>query len=928
MTVVALACLPTSFSELKAAPGEREIARLTTLVQDTTGQDTTRAGRLRRVDKEQERRARRDTLRADSLQADSLGISLDPFPTPDSIMRALMEQPGYQPVVYRGDTLQFSTQDRSIHIRQRANIDRAGDELQSDSVVYRGEYVIGYGRSTLINAKGDEVTSEEGPLYYNTERDIGTVMGARTQWEIWNVAGNFTLEGSDTLWVREGHFTSCDLPEPHYRFESDKIKLVLGHIVVAWPVRLYFGDVPVFWFPFMAQDIRQGRHSGILTLRFGFNDIVRNQSGYNRHISNVGYYWAINDYTDAQFNIDWWSDTWTRFDTFFRYRWRKQFIDGRFGYSHFLLPNGGREISAAWNHSQKFGERSDLRASIQYVSSRQFEREAEFNPERLTQQIRSNIGFTRRFDWGALNLSGQRIQPISQGEPTTTTVPQFSITLSPIVLTPARSPLEASWYNGLTWTGSTNFGRTAVQTPSFLVGVDTLQEATDSTDLVADTIFRVVPSRSVTNAGLTSGLTLNKLRWNSSASFAETVTDTVDFILVPPPGDTIPSDTVVIGQDVRQGTLAWRTSLGYQQRLVGTTSITPALSLDGRFFRSNETNLGFVAAPTRISASASLNAEVYGFFPGFGPLERIRHRFAPSFSWIFSPEVKPNPELEGIIGQVTAEERHQVGLTLTQTFEAKLRPRKELEEDETSEDSAQADRPPEVRKLTLVAIRTSTFTYDFVLGRLITDRVSNTLTSDLLRGLTIQIEHDLFDERPTGRALDPYLTQLNLGFSLGEQALAGLFGSQSGGIGRTPGIVPETEPLEDLESQGIIPARDDGEDPRDEGRGERRPWTVGINYSLLKQRPRLDGPPATNRQSLRLNLGFSPTQFWTMTWRTQYDLEAGEFVDHVLNLRRDLHRWSATFGFLRASNGNFVFSFEVNLNDLSDVRIPYRQESR
>ncbi|KPK66117.1 MAG: hypothetical protein AMS21_03045, partial [Gemmatimonas sp. SG8_38_2] len=518
-----------------AAPGEREIAELATLVQDTTRQDTTRAGRLRRVDKEEVRRAVRDTLLADSLQADSLGIPLDPFPTPDSIMQALMQQPGYQPVVYRGDTLQFSTQDRSIHIRQRANIDRAGDELQSDSVVYRGEYVIGYGSSTLINAKGDEVTSEEGPLYYNTERDIGTVMGARTQWEIWNVAGNFTLEGSDTLWVRAGHFTSCDLPEPHYRFESDKIKLVLGHIVVAWPVRLYFGEVPVFWFPFMAQDIRQGRHSGILTLRFGFNDIIRNQSGYSRHISNVGYYWAINDYTDAQFNMDWWSDTWTRFDTFFRYRWRKQFIDGRFGYSHFFLPNGGREISAAWNHSQKFGERSDLRASVQYVSSRQFEREAEFNPERLTQQIRSNIGFTRRFDWGALNLSAQRIQPISEGEPTTTTVPQFSITLSPIVLTPARSPLEARWYNGLTWTGSTNFGRTTVQTPSFLVGVDTLQEATDSTELVADTLFRVVPSRSVTNAGLTSDLALNKLRWNSSASFTESVTDTVDFILVPPP---------------------------------------------------------------------------------------------------------------------------------------------------------------------------------------------------------------------------------------------------------------------------------------------------------------------------------------------------------------------------------------------------------
>jgi hypothetical protein len=65
-----------------------------------------------------------------------------------------------------------------------------------------------------------------------------------------------------------------------------------------------------------------------------------------------------------------------------------------------------------------------------------------------------------------------------------------------------------------------------------------------------------------------------------------------------------------------------------------------------------------------------------------------------------------------------------------------------------------------------------------------------------------------------------------------------------------------------------------------------------------------------------------------MTWRTTYDLRGTEFVDHTLSLRRDLHRWSATFEFWQASNGNFVFNFRINHNDLRDIKFDYRQETR
>jgi len=830
---------------------------------------------------------------------DSLAARLEEFPAPDSIMTSLLERVGYRPVLYRGDTLQFSSRDQTIRIRRRANLEDPGQTLfAEDSVVYEGGtgFIVAYGESRLIDAQGKEAVSREGPLYYHTGRDVGTMVGGRTQWEVWNVAGNFTIEGRDTLWVRGGHFTSCDLPEPHYRFESDRIKLVMGHIVVAWPVRLYFGDVPVFWFPFMAQDIRRGRHSGILTLRFGINDIVRNSSSHNRHVSNIGYYWAISDYMDAQLSLDWWSDTWTRLDGFFRYRWRRRFLNGRLGYSQFFLPNGSRELSLVWNHSQRFGERSDLRASVQYVSSTRFERRNEFNPERLTQQIRSDVGFNRRFDWGQLALSGQRVQPLSEGEPTTTTLPQLSITLNPIQLTPAPSPLEARWFHGLTWTGSTNFNRSTTERP----------DQPDAQNL---------------NAGLTSNITLGAFRWSSSGSFTEAVIDKPDTLFAG-------SDTTVIGDQFREGRINWRSSLGYQLRLIGSTSLTPSLSLDGTFFRSNETDLSFVSGPTRVAANASLNSDLYGFFPGVGPLERIRHKFSPRFTWSYSPEVTPSAELAGLRGFSATEvrEQHRLSVGLNQTFEAKLKP------EAGAADTAQAERDTssargqaqQGRKLTLLAIQTSAVLYDFVEGELTTETLSNTLNSDLLRGLNIRFTHDLFEETASGdRNFDPFLTQLNLSFSIGDRTLGALISSDRQSVRSGRGIRPLVEDIEEEDEFA-----EDQQERIDEPEGPKRPWNLSLDYSLIRQRPIPGQAASTDRQSVNANLGFQPTENWTLSWRTRYDIEESEFVDHALSLRRDLHRWSATFEFLRAANRNFVFEFRVDLNDLPDLKFDWRQETR
>ena len=52
--------------------------------------------------------------------------------------------------------------------------------------------------------------------------------------------------------------------------------MISKNILVARPAVMYIADIPVLWLPFIFQDIRSGRRSGIIPPRIGFSDIVRN----------------------------------------------------------------------------------------------------------------------------------------------------------------------------------------------------------------------------------------------------------------------------------------------------------------------------------------------------------------------------------------------------------------------------------------------------------------------------------------------------------------------------------------------------------------------------------------------------------------------------------------------------------------------------
>jgi hypothetical protein len=410
-------------------------------------------------------------------------------------------------------------------------------------------------------------------------------------------------------------------------------------------------------------------------------------------------------------------------------------------------------------------------------------------------------------------------------------------------------------------------------------------------------------------------------------------------------------------RDIARANLSWQMSLGYQQQLIGSTTLTPRLTLQGSMLRTDTSSVtqDFVSAPTRVALGAQLKTDIYGFFPGFGSFETIRHKFSPSFDYQWSPESTPTLLQRSVFGAQVLQPKNTIAVTLNQTFEAK---REMDEEAQAAADSAAAQanagalgeprRIPQAEIVSLLALRTSVVQYDFVqadsagsfLQGFQTTRLSNQISSDILRGLSISTDHDLFDDTKdeSGTIVDrrfaPHLAQVNLGFSLGSSStvfrwLSSLWGGESAGepAPEEPGADEVLDPFDvadPTDEASVIPTGEQaGQAPVRSRTGPRGSWTANLSYSL--QRPR--DPALESRQMLTGSLRLQPTEKWALSWRTAYDIERGAFNDHAIRLTRDLHRWQANFDFLQTATGNWSFRFEVSLMDNRDLKFDYDQQN-
>ncbi len=993
--------------------------------------DTARARVLERL-RETSRVYRDSVAAADSIQADSirgdsisgagapLGVQVGSQgttqvelpPRADSVMRALFALPGYTLASYQAGSADYDANGRRLFLLAgdsiRPRFSGQGVRLEADSSIIYDD-ALGIVRTTgqtyLIPDQGEPVESRT--LIYDVNAARGTALGARTTYSegaSWIVDADMDWVSDGVLFGSDARFTSCDLPEPHSYFEAKSLKVLAGQVLIARSVRMYVDDVPVLWLPFIAQNLGSGRASGILTPSFSVNDIVRTSTGYNRRLSNLGYYWAMSEYSDATLAMDWWANNYTALEGSFRYRWARRFLSGGAVAKQYWRENGNRELSFRTQHSWDVSERTQARVNATYVSSTSFVTQNSFTPTELNQTIDSDGGINHRFGWGSLSLSANRRQYLSD-ERVDMTLPSVNLSLSTLTLFDAP-PSEASWYNNVSLSGSMGMTRN--------VNERAFQPDT------AFTLNQASGTRTVGNASGRVGV--GNLNLNTRVELEESVLEDVPGALR---GGTVNTGEVLSGRwsgnglslpweegtiaaqealdraDFQSGRARWSADLSYQQRLIGNSSITPNVSFSGDFLRvdSIPEALDYVAGPQRVSVGVGLQTEIYGFYPGVAGFEAIRHKLTPSASYAWSPEVTPTELQRRVFGARVARPTRLINLTLNQTWEAKVpEPETPVGEGEPGEgppsvpededlpgdimeeeeaEFAEADderviptipparsrdedpdgprRLPRSQVVTLLALQTSSITYDMVeadstgmwLDGFTSTRLQNTIRSDYLRGLDLSFEHELFPDRgfepEEARSFAPHLSQLSLGFALSDQSAFVRFLGRL--LGFEPPVREQSDPPEGGRPPDVAAGFFGGPEGMDPNRvtsgpgaqsgmgfmsgGRREGWDARIRYSL--RRPREGGvseiASSLRSQTLQGSLSFSPSPNWTADWNTSFDVEENRFLDHVVSLRRDLHEWEAIFGFRQTATGNWQFQFEVALKANRELRFDYEQRS-
>ena len=890
-----------------------------------------------------------DSMRVAEIEA---GRGFGGAASADSVVAELMAMPGFTLTEYDGGSATFEAAERILTLiapdGARARVSSEGMSVEADSsILYNEETgrLQTVGQSTFTPDIGDPI--ESASLVFDISEERGSAFGAQTSYSEgganWLVTGDMPFAAADSSFMSHARFTSCDLEEPHYHFETDEIKIVGGKVLVARPVRLYFADVPVAWLPFIAQSLSQGRSSGLLTPRFSVNDIVRTSGRYRRRVSNLGFYWAMSDYSDALMAVDWFSQNFLSLTSSLRYSFNRQFLDGDLSFRRYWRADGSTELALDTRHNWDLDERTKLRMSGRYVSSNDFVRENSFNPAEVTQSIDSEGGINRRFNWGTASMGANRKQYLSDDR-TEWTLPSANLSLSTITLFRNASS-NAHFYNNMTWSGSASFSRRTL-------------------NRVQPDVFSFSHANTETTAGsVRSTLSLGNLSLAQSVQLRQSGTLGVpDALLVIRESE---NPTLITGspvQDITDSHLTWQSSVSYQQQLIGSTTITPRLAISGNMFRSDTSAVAsaLVSAPSRVSFGGTLKTDIYGFYGGFGGFEAVRHKISPSLQYEWSPATSPTQLQQQLFRSRTLQPKNALSLTLNQTWEAKRRP---PEGDSTAANSSTvldslnltssvqptpSDGPTRLQQgqtVSLLALRTSVLRYDFVeadsigtfLAGFETTRLSNQISSDFLRGLTISVDHDLFEDKEVegqlNRNFAPHLAQVNLGFSLGSNSsIFRWLGFLSGGEeGESPGtqteepdVVDPFEPTGVNDESSIIPT---GRRPLSSAeparRGDRGGWNANLSYSL--QRPR--GDDVMMSQMLTGTITLRPTENWDLSWRTAYDLERRAFNDHTIRLSRDLHRWEANFDFLQTATGNWTFRFEVSLIDNRDLKFDYKQRN-
>jgi lipopolysaccharide export system protein LptA len=775
-------------------------------------------------------------------------------------------------VEYAADRILFRLADRLMQLRGSGQTDYRTLTLKAEEIDFDAakEVLTAAPKPILIDRAqqgGQEVVGER--IAYDLKSTRGTIYHGRTQYEDGYIFADSLRKVTDVeLNAGSGQYTTCDLigkdEDPHFHFTSRRMKIYLGDKVVAKPVTLYIGNIPVFALPFYVFSIRKGRHSGLILPRFEFG---LTGSG-DRFFENLGYYWAANDYSDFTFRTAYRENPGVFIGEMTARYAKRGVLDGQVELGRaFGLDRGLNQ--AIVRHRQTLGEGASLTADLEFADPeyRLLRGLGAGIGNRVDRQLRSTAGLSKSWRNAGINMN-------------------LNVNI--------REALDADLNDGVDQETKSRV------LPSLNFSVNSRRLGR----LATEDRPAFLPWASTISYGL------NFRGQNSSSERERTITRAMT--------DSTAADTTrfLESSDSKNGT--WSFNLQDNRKALGFLNVTPRFNLNefwvDREFSAEDTVMGFRRAATW-SLGVSSGFSAFGTVaPKLFGIEAIRHTFSPAVGFNWNPDFRSltyadprdttgTRRLARFPGVAGGRSR-SLNYSIENRFQAKVRSGEELKRVDLFSWSLNGS-------------------YDLLAaseGRpMPASDISSAVDLNRIQGVNLNFRssHDVYNQL----RFNSYSAQASFGLtgrlpgSSGDKAAAS---SSDGDAPTAPlggAVVESARPA----TPGYDRAPSVYDTPQSAGAsvGEALDWRASFGFSISGSRTTFSGIESTARLNGKFDLKLSRN--WGLLYNNDYSFETNEITYQQLSLRRDLHCWEAAFTY-SATPRSSEFYFRISVKSLPDLK--------
>ncbi len=745
--------------------------------------------------------------------------------------------------------------DTNLQIVQKPVFIQGQDEFKADSLRFN-------------------IQTKKGKIYsLKTEESDGFIVGK----EIKKLPNN-------SLYLKDGTFTTCNLDTPHFYIKTNKIKYTSDKKIITGPAHLVIEDLhtPLF-IPFGYFPLGNEKSVGIVLPNYGFNA----RQGYS--LNNLGLYVGISDYWDNKLTGTFYTNGSYILENNFNYAKRYKYNGDLFlKYAKNIGTTNGTDLNykIIWNHRQdtKANPFGRLTADVDFGSSNfNYFNSSNLNTQ-LQNELTSSVNYTRNYFNNFLKTSLTAKHRQNTGNKIVNlTIPELTVNTQTIY--PFRSKTKKTtkgkFWNDIRITPQLTAKSTLTATDSTLFEQDTWKD-------LKSTVKYKVPV----------GLSLNL------------------------------SDKFSISPSLNYSGYAYFEKFDYEWNS-NTNSLDTTVNNGFYHLYDLKANISFRVHPT-----------IYGMFPvNKGRVKAIRHVMTPEVSWSYSPSQlldnnryyqyvqtdstgenfsflkdygnAPGITTPGIASLDKKQNWGSIQFGLGNTLEMKIKEK--------------GDTTNTYSKVKLLQYLNFNSAYDIDADSINFSYIRFALQSKLGKNFTINMDGNF----------DPYQVkngkQINeFTFEAGKlPALRDIGASINFSIGSKKAKERLDEKVENMDQEDLS-LQDRIELERVKLRPNayldfNSPWTLTTRFSLNYDN-NLDGSSEISK-TLNFNGDVNLTDKWKITYNSGYDFDNNDFSTTSLGFVRDLHCWQMTFDWIPVGAiQRFNFTINVKASVLQDLKLTKKRD--